>query len=39
MADTFTDRCRQLDWDDITLSIHGKTAADVERAINSPRLD
>ncbi|SMG60995.1 2-iminoacetate synthase ThiH [Cedecea sp. NFIX57] len=38
MAETFTDRWRQLDWDDITLSINGKTAADVERAIHSPRL-
>lgn len=38
MAETFTDRWRQLDWDDLTLRINGKTAADVERAINAPRL-
>lgn len=28
---TFSDRWRQLDWDDIHLRINGKTAADVER--------
>lgn len=38
MADTFTDRWRQLDWDDITLKINSKTAADVEHAINAPHL-
>ncbi len=27
---TFSDRWRQLDWDDIHLRINGKTAADVE---------
>jgi 2-iminoacetate synthase len=32
---TFTDRWRQLDWDDIRLRIHSKTAADVERALAS----
>ncbi|MBV7407210.1 2-iminoacetate synthase ThiH [Enterobacter sp. ENT03] len=30
---TFTDRWRQLDWDDIRLRIHSKTARDVERAL------
>jgi len=30
---TFTDRWRQLDWDDIRLRINGKTAAEVERAL------
>ena len=29
---TFTDRWRQLDWDDIRLRINSKTTADVERA-------
>ncbi|MTH48443.1 2-iminoacetate synthase ThiH [Intestinirhabdus alba] len=33
----FTDRWRQLDWDDIRLRINGKTAADVERALNAAR--
>ncbi len=33
---TFSDRWRQLDWDDIRLqNINGKTAADVERALNA----
>lgn len=32
---TFSDRWRQLDWDDIRLRINGKTAADVERALNA----
>lgn len=36
---TFTDRWRQLDWDDIRLRINGKTAADVERALNASRLN
>ncbi len=31
---TFSDRWRQLDWDNIRLRINGKTAADVERALN-----
>ncbi len=35
---TFTDRWRQLEWDDIRLRINGKTAADVERALNAPQL-
>lgn len=34
---TFTDRWRQLDWDDIRLRINSKTSADVERALNAPR--
>ncbi len=36
---TFSDRWRQLEWDDIRLRINGKTAADVERALNASRLD
>ncbi|EMH4164776.1 2-iminoacetate synthase ThiH [Pluralibacter gergoviae] len=32
---TFTERWRQLDWDDIRLRIHSKTAADVQRALNA----
>ncbi len=35
----FTDRWRQLEWDDIRLRINGKTAADVERALNASRLN
>lgn len=35
---TFSDRWRQLDWDDIHLRINGKTAADVERALNASQL-
>ncbi|MCB7134332.1 2-iminoacetate synthase ThiH, partial [Salmonella enterica subsp. enterica serovar Hillegersberg] len=35
---TFTDRWRQLDWDDVRLRINGKTAADVERALNAAHL-
>ncbi|WP_339354429.1 hypothetical protein, partial [Klebsiella pneumoniae] len=30
---TFSDRWRQLEWDDIRLRINSKTAADVERAL------
>lgn len=30
---TFTDRWRQLNWDDIRLRIHSKTARDVEQAL------
>jgi 2-iminoacetate synthase len=30
---TFTERWRQLDWDDIRLKIHSKTTADVEHAL------
>lgn len=32
---TFTDRWRQLNWDDIALRINSKTAADVERALSA----
>lgn len=32
---TFTDRWRQLNWDDIHLRINSKTTADVERALNA----
>lgn len=35
---TFSDCWRQLDWDDIHLRINGKTAADVERALNASQL-
>lgn len=35
---TFSDRWRQLDWDDIRLRINSKTAADVERALNASQL-
>ncbi|BCG11221.1 MULTISPECIES: 2-iminoacetate synthase ThiH [Buttiauxella] len=38
MAQTFTDRWRELDWDDITLRINSKTAADVERALATQKL-
>lgn len=34
---TFTDRWRELDWDDIRLCINGKTPDDVERALRCPR--
>ncbi|VTP62324.1 2-iminoacetate synthase [Leclercia adecarboxylata] len=36
---TFTDRWRQLDWDDIGLRINSKTPADVERAPECPTAD
>ena len=32
---TFTDRWRQLNWDDIALRINSKTSADVERALTA----
>lgn len=32
---TFTDRWRELNWEDIHLHINSKTAADVERALNA----
>ena len=38
MMPTFTERWQQLDWDDIRLRINGKTAADVERALNARHL-
>lgn len=34
---TFTDRWRELDWDDIRLRINSKTPDDVERALRCPR--
>ena len=36
---TFTDRWRELEWDDIRLRINGKTATDVERALNASALN
>ena len=38
MTRTFTDRWRELDWDDITLRINSKTALDVERALSSHKI-
>ena len=38
MAQTFTDRWRELDWDDITLRINSKTASDVEHALNARKI-
>ena len=35
---TFTERWRQLSWDDIALRINSKTAADVERALQARHL-
>ncbi|MFO5887586.1 hypothetical protein ACLBSJ_16685, partial [Klebsiella pneumoniae] len=35
---TFSDRWRQLEWDDIRLRINSKTAADVERALAPSRM-
>ncbi len=35
---TFTDRWRELGWDDIALRINSKTAADVERALHARHL-
>ncbi|MDP1177726.1 2-iminoacetate synthase ThiH, partial [Klebsiella pneumoniae] len=35
---TFSDRWRQLEWDDIRLRITSKTAADVERALAAKQL-
>jgi len=34
----FQDHWQTLDWDDISLRINSKTAADVERALSSPRV-
>lgn len=34
----FQDHWKTLDWDDISLRINSKTAADVERALNAPRV-
>ncbi|ALB61303.1 Thiazole biosynthesis protein ThiH [Cronobacter condimenti 1330] len=36
---TFTDHWRTLDWDDIRLRIHSKTARDVERALTASHPD
>lgn len=36
--ETFTDRWRQMDWDDIRLRINSKTDADVARALNARAL-
>jgi 2-iminoacetate synthase len=38
MAAIFAERWRELDWDDITLQINGKTAADVERALATDKI-
>ena len=38
MEQTFTDRWRELDWDDITLRINSKTGADVERALSARKI-
>lgn len=35
---TFSDRWRQLEWDDIRLRINSKTAADVEQALAAKQL-
>ncbi|WP_034948883.1 2-iminoacetate synthase ThiH [Erwinia oleae] len=34
---SFVEQWETLDWDDIRLRIHSKTAADVERALNAPK--
>lgn len=36
---SFVQRFNQLDWDDIKLSVYGKTAADVERALAKSKRD
>ncbi|GAA3916972.1 MULTISPECIES: 2-iminoacetate synthase ThiH [Gibbsiella] len=38
MADDFSHRWQQLNWDEITLRINSKTAQDVEHALQAPRL-
>ncbi|EXU76708.1 MULTISPECIES: 2-iminoacetate synthase ThiH [Erwinia] len=35
---SFITQWEKLDWDDIRMRIHSKTAADVERALNAPRV-
>ena len=35
---TFTERWRELNWDDIALRINSKTAADVEHALHARQL-
>ncbi|ELW8244956.1 2-iminoacetate synthase ThiH, partial [Yersinia enterocolitica] len=39
MSEGFSQRWQQLNWDDISLRINSKTAADVERAINAAKPD
>ncbi|WP_260261329.1 2-iminoacetate synthase ThiH [Vibrio intestinalis] len=36
---SFVERFKQLDWDDISMSIYAKTSRDVERALSKPKLD
>ncbi|MGL5110991.1 MAG: 2-iminoacetate synthase ThiH, partial [Vibrio ordalii] len=36
---SFLERFKQLDWDDIALSIRSKTASDVERALHKEKRD
>lgn len=38
MADDFSHRWQQLNWDEITLRINSKTTRDVEHALQAPRL-
>lgn len=33
---SFVEQFKQLNWDDISMSIYAKTAQDVERALNKP---
>ncbi|AJJ10447.1 thiazole biosynthesis protein ThiH [Yersinia rohdei] len=37
MSESFSQRWQQLDWDDISLRINSKTAAEVEQAINATK--
>lgn len=36
---SFVEHFKQLNWDDVSISINSKTAADVERALSKPRRD
>ena len=36
---TFSEQIKNYQWDDVRLSIYGKTARDVERALGKARLD
>lgn len=36
---SFVEQFKQLNWDDISMSIYAKTAQDVERALNKPKRD
>ncbi|MDF5484836.1 2-iminoacetate synthase ThiH, partial [Vibrio parahaemolyticus] len=36
---SFVEQFKQLNWDDISMSIYAKTAKDVERALNKPKRD